>query len=532
MNELLPYIIKSTLCLSLLYLAFRTMMRKETFFALNRILLLAIVICSILIPLINLPQIIQREMQQKLMPAFPVIENQLPEFPVVADPPTVSGPVNVMTEKPERAFPVMQLIGYLYFAGMLFSLLFLIHGLVTLLLLFRKAEIQKMEGYNLLIIEKDIPAFSFWKMIFISRADYIEHGSTILAHEQQHIRLGHFYDLLLMETAKMIHWFNPVIYWLIQDLKAIHEFQADKHTLTKGIDATKYQLLIIEKGVGHQRLALANSFNHCQIKKRITMMNQSKNGKAGLWKVATFLPLLALLLMAFGREGEKEPLSIQPQQAISNENNAQAKDTTAKAEEKIHLIVEEMPEFPGGDKALREYIAKSIQYPDAAKAKKIQGKVFVSFIVDAQGKVTNPKIVRGVDPDLDAEALRVVSALPQWSPGKQKGKPMRVSFTTPVYFVLTPDPSAKTEKVIPPPPPPPRVQNKGLLIIMDKENILVKNQSTSMEELERMITGINSKEEFVEIITNSATNKTVETEIKDLLEKQNISYRIIWNSKW
>ena len=304
MNDLLLYILKSTLCISLLYLAFRTVMRKETVFTLNRMVLFAIVLCSTLIPLVNLPQIIQSDLQEKLMPAFPVNENLLPEFPVVVDPPKIDGPVNVITEKPERPFPVMQLIGYTYLAGVLISLLILIHGLVTLLFLFRKAQVQQMEGFKLMIIGKDFPAFSFWKMIFISRTDYNEHGTTILAHEQEHIRLGHFYDLMLLEMAKMIHWFNPIIYWLIQDLKAIHEYQADQHTLTKGIDATKYQILIIEKGVGHQKFALANSFNHCQIKNRITMMNKQKTSKAWSWKVATFLPLLALLLMAFGKTSE------------------------------------------------------------------------------------------------------------------------------------------------------------------------------------------------------------------------------------
>jgi len=89
-----------------------------------------------------------------------------------------------------------------------------------------------------------------------------------------------------------------------RDLKDIHEFQADEHTLNSGVDSTKYQLLIIQKFVGHQSFALANSFNHCQIKKRITMMNKSKTSKAWCWKVATFLPLLALLLMAFGKRDE------------------------------------------------------------------------------------------------------------------------------------------------------------------------------------------------------------------------------------
>jgi biopolymer transport protein ExbD len=112
---------------------------------------------------------------------------------------------------------------------------------------------------------------------------------------------------MLLETIKIIFWFNPLVYRLTNDLKEIHEFQADDCTLNQGIDATKYQLLIIQKCVGHQKFALANSFNHCQIKKRIAMMNKQKTSNSRRWKVATFLPLLALLLMAFGRTGEKVP---------------------------------------------------------------------------------------------------------------------------------------------------------------------------------------------------------------------------------
>jgi protein TonB len=107
-----------------------------------------------------------------------------------------------------------------------------------------------------------------------------------------------------------------------------------------------------------------------------------------------------------------------------------------KAEDQVYLIVEDMPLFPGGDKALKQWISENIKYPEAAKAKKIQGKVYVSFIIDPQGKVENPKVLSGIAPDLDAEALRVVSQLPKWSPGKQKGAPVKVSYTVPVLFTL------------------------------------------------------------------------------------------------
>jgi hypothetical protein len=299
-------------------MVFRTLMRKETFFVLNRLLLLSIVACSTIIPLLYLPQIIQPAIQVQLMPVFSETENQLQVLPIVTnevDRVTVTLPKDSPDATPSRTrtYKVGQLLQYVYLAGMLISFLILIYGLVTVILLIRKAQVMQMDGFRLFIIHHEIPSFSFGRFVIISKSDYDAHRQTILAHEQAHIRLNHFYDLLLLEMAKIFHWFNPVIYWLIRDMKEIHEFHADDYTLTKGIDATKYQLLIIQKCVGPQRFALANSFNHCQIKKRIIMMNKQKTSKARRWKVATFLPLLALLLMAFGKTGEN----------VTNENVTQ-----------------------------------------------------------------------------------------------------------------------------------------------------------------------------------------------------------------
>ncbi|NOY97536.1 MAG: energy transducer TonB, partial [Chlorobi bacterium] len=102
----------------------------------------------------------------------------------------------------------------------------------------------------------------------------------------------------------------------------------------------------------------------------------------------------------------------------------------------VFFIVEDMPEFPGGDLALRKFIANTIQYPVIAQENGIEGKVYVTFVVDKDGSVSNAKILRGVDPSIDKEALRVVSNLPRWKPGKQRGKPVRVSYTVPINFVL------------------------------------------------------------------------------------------------
>jgi beta-lactamase regulating signal transducer with metallopeptidase domain len=353
MNNLLLYVLKSTLCISLFYMVFRTLMRKEAFFSLNRIVLLIAVVSSTAIPLLYLPQALQPAFQVELMPK-PVhngvrVQQQLSAAKANVPDKVVPAPEKkaafsaFATQHPFN-LSALQLIYYLYLSGLFISILVLLNGFFSILLLLRKAEVRQMDGFKLLITDREVPSFAFGHLVMISQRDYDNHRTEILLHEQAHIRLNHFLDLLLLETVKIFHWFNPVIYWLIRDMKEIHEYQADDSTLNQGIDATQYQLLIIKKGVGSQWFALANSFNQCQIKKRIAMMNKQKTSKAWSWKVATFLPLLALLLMAFGRKGENvspnqnlppaEVLTTRPAPAKQQETSSTLNDANHKKDVK------------------------------------------------------------------------------------------------------------------------------------------------------------------------------------------------------
>ena len=114
----------------------------------------------------------------------------------------------------------------------------------------------------------------------------------------------------------------------------------------------------------------------------------------------------------------------------------QAQNKENKIKDGVYTEVEQMPEYPGGVNALMSDVSAAVKYPEEAKTKGIQGKVFVSFVVDEQGKVTNAKIERGVEPSLDAESLRVVKSLKDWKPGKEKGKTVKVAFTLPINFAL------------------------------------------------------------------------------------------------
>ncbi len=307
MNEFLLYVLNSGICLSVLYLLFRSLMRKESNFRLNRIVLISLVVISLVIPGMVLPHYVHKPVVVQILPFLEEYDDKIPEYNSVEE--TTPLKIDNNREKIDHRLSVSkkEIILYGYNIGCFISFLILIWSLFSIFMLYKKAEIKRMNGYKLVIVEQDIPAFSFTHIIFISRRDYEDYPDVIPAHEQEHIRLNHFYDLIFLEAVKIFQWFNPFIYRLIHDMKDIHEFQADYHTLTKGIDATKYQLLIIQKGVGPKRFALANSFNHCQIKNRIVMMNKLKPGKAWRWKVAIFLPMLALLLMAFGKKGENAP---------------------------------------------------------------------------------------------------------------------------------------------------------------------------------------------------------------------------------
>ena len=112
------------------------------------------------------------------------------------------------------------------------------------------------------------------------------------------------------------------------------------------------------------------------------------------------------------------------------------KTVVAKKNQKVFDVVEQMPEYPGGQAALIEYISNNVKYPDDAAKKKVEGKVFVTFVVDTDGKITDVSLLRKVFPSLDAEAIRVISGMPNWIPGKQKGQVVRVKYTVPIIFRL------------------------------------------------------------------------------------------------
>lgn len=253
----------------------------------------------------------------------------------------------------------------------------------------------------------------------------------MLAHEMEHVRQGHSFDILILELLTIFQWFNPFIWLLKRSLRENHEFLADNGVLKPGVSSANYRLLLLNSSFIQQPI-LANNFNYSLIKIRIKMITKIKSSKIAASKLTMGILVTAALFMVFGFD-YSESL---PQEKKTNATQTKEPQKTDQAQDQVFVVVEQMPEFPGGELALREFIAKAIKYPDDAIKAGTQGKVYITFVVSKEGKVVDPKVARGVSPSLDAEALRVVKSLPIWIPGKQRGVNVAVSYTIPIAFAL------------------------------------------------------------------------------------------------
>ena len=455
MGLFFAYILKSAICLALFYLFYRLLLSKETFHRFNRVALLGILLLSLLIPLIEVTTTQHTEMAKTML----TLEQLLIMANFYQDTASVVTPV----ETNSNTLSGIQIGLIIYLAGILFFACRNLCSLTRLLLLLRSGKKEKYHsGIQVITHNKEIAPFSWMKYIVISRADIEENGREILIHETAHIRNRHSIDLLIADVCIFFQWFNPAAWLLKQELQNIHEYEADETVIKEGVDAKQYQLLLIKKAVGTRLYSMANSFNHSTLKKRITMMLKEKSNPWARLKYLYVLPLAAVTVTAFARPeisekaAEISAVKVNDLTAIVEtkgaENISSAESTvvnptvipapltvkdTVKTKQKEAVIVtisskedalsdmEEMPEFPGGTEALKEYLDKNMKYPAEAKEKGTQGRVIVQFVVDEKGKVTSPKIARSVDPSLDAEALRLIENMPQWTPGKktdEKGK--------------------------------------------------------------------------------------------------------------
>ena len=435
MGTFFIYILKSSVFLALFYLCYRILLSKETFHRFNRMVLLSSIVFSFLLPFIEVTWPRASEISQP----FLLLEEALETVETKR--------LDVLTETPKR-FTWNALTFLIYASGILFFFLRHVWSIMRMFRLLRNGRKEKMEdGITLYVHQAKVVPFSWMKLIAISEEDWAKHGEAILAHERAHIRYGHSWDLLLAQTCIFLQWFNPVAWLLKKELQIVHEYEADEHVVCNGMDASAYQLSIIEKAVGMKLFTIANSFTYSLLTKRVTMMNQKKSNRWARLKCLFVLPVAALAVVAFARP---EAIPIQEvsfpksKEVIVSQNVPEEKKPMLKGksmkqeemEEKVFMIVEELPQFPGGWGECIKIIQQNIQYPSDAVAENKEGLVLVTMIIRKDGSVANARIYKGVHPSLDREALRVVEHLPRCIAGKDKGENVNVYFTLPVRFKL------------------------------------------------------------------------------------------------
>ena len=307
------YLLKSSLLLAVLYGGFALLLSRETFHRFNRLALLSVLVASMALPFIQIeaPSLLSLwgsasepqtyiqtlrfgENEMSLQTLHTDDEGVLPQV-------SLSGENEALPAPPKGGWGV-RWTGVLYLLGLLASLACFFVGLFRLFVEIRGGVRTKDEQGNTVVIRGgDFAPFSFLHYIIINASDYEHLRRPILAHEQAHIRLGHTYDLLLLEAVKAVQWFNPFVYLLGRDLKAVHEYEADDAVLSFGIDAKTYQLLLVTKAVGSRLQTVCNNLSHHSLKKRIKMMHKNKSNRWLMGKALILPALMALALVAWAK---------------------------------------------------------------------------------------------------------------------------------------------------------------------------------------------------------------------------------------
>ena len=450
------YLIKINVALMLLYGFYRLTVSRDTFFGLRRLTLWLIYAVALMVPALNL------EYWVRDTPTMASMANVYADtfYPVVV----------VKAQAPSITW--MDMLLGIYWAGVAVLSLRLVWQLFSIIRLAVISRKQEMEGITVHLLRGEGSPFSFFRWVFMYPSTLEDRQlHEVMVHECTHVSGLHSLDTLFSELFSIACWFNPFAWLMKQEVRMNLEYLADESVLSDGNARKSYQYHLL--GLAYRQpkdsTKIANNFNLLPLKKRIKMMNKRRTSEIGKAKYLLFAPLAGALLMVSNIEsvareiGGQVPEVAEVQQkadqalnadvAVANpmakaeeakaaelaKAEAKASDVTAPADTTknvVYDVTETMPQFPGGQGVMMKYLAANIKYPASAVKAKKQGRVIVAFVIQKDGSVTNARIVKSVDPELDAEALRIVKAMPNWTPGTQDGKPVNVNYTIPVVFSL------------------------------------------------------------------------------------------------
>ena len=409
---MIMYLLKLNIALILLFIFYKLMFTGDTFFSWRRTTLIGMYFVAMLVPGMDFSAWLSNS------EGMTSIANEYA---------TVVLPVVSISSEGRGALGWEGIALIVYSVVVCVLLLRFLWQLISIILLKNNSQTAYIHDTEVYVLTNDEGPFSFFNWIFINperhKSDEIE---EIMMHELTHCQQLHSIDIIFAELFCVVFWFNPFVWLLKREVRLNLEYLADNSVLANGKDNKEYQYHLLGLTYRKNVATITNNFNVLPIKKRIKMMNKKETKGILKAKYMLYIPLVAMLLAVsnietIARNVAKVTASVEIQRKPK------------KAPERVYTVAEVMPTFKGN---LYQWLSENLRYPKDAVSRKEQGRVMVRFIVTDKGEVIKPEIVRSVTPSLDKEALRVVSKMPAWNPGRNGNKNVATKYMLPIIFSL------------------------------------------------------------------------------------------------
>lgn len=415
MTTILLYIVRGGFYLGLFYAFFLLVMRRTKLFRLNRTLLLVGSYLCLLLPAIRIRTV--------------DVNVAVTGITMIA-----AGAEPIGQTLPPVSLYWKFLMG-IYCSGAIVTFILYLANAWKMGKLIRRGQSIEQDGCQLILLEESIPSFSWGRMVVMCRKDF-QDNSAIYTHELVHVQSRHSLDLLLFIPIHCLSWWNPLTWITRKELQLLHEYEADEGVLELGIDATSYQLLLVQKAAGERCFSLANEFQHAELKNRIEMMLKSGTSKWLSWSYLTLIPLMAGAVFFCN---PAKAIATAPKQAYDTTYEQaplqkQEADTNPTFVRYRHFV--RLPSFNGGEiEEFTRWVNARITNNDLVVQGDTQGNALVQFTVDTDGTVRDVTLVSSLREDLDIAAIQAVSSSPKWEPAiNTEGIPVPVSFAISVSF--------------------------------------------------------------------------------------------------
>lgn len=340
MITFLLYLFETGLCLSILFLVYALFFSKETYFNFNRIYLISIIACSLVLPFIHISIHVSSNKLEEPISEIGKFRAYYSELIASTEPDFANNPyrkyqsaqfegselfennTDLITsnkleasglENPEQSFlrsvSTAKIILLIYFAGVAFFLIRLLILTWSLFRIIKRNPKLKDKGHRLILLNNEIPPFSFFRYIFVNKeATTLKEFEQILAHEKVHVSQRHSIDLYLAHVLTVFQWFNPMVWQLQKAIKTTHEYIADSKVVKQGFELFDYQSLLLSQLISIRSVELVNNFNLLFIKKRIAMMTKNKSGFPAKLKALLIIPTALIIFFLFSNLTIKSPV--------------------------------------------------------------------------------------------------------------------------------------------------------------------------------------------------------------------------------